>query len=105
MQAGVLNDIMYWKHPDVYQNDFGEQETVWSEPKKIRCSVKYNYLSRNNVNQDMVYDEETDFIIRYYHKICDYDIVIWNNDEYRILSIELEKDKQRKILRCQKIMD
>lgn len=105
MIAGKLQYTMSYRHPEVMTDEYGAQMTVYSEPKKIRCNVTYNGYSRNNVNGDMLYDNDVNFEIRIYHDIKDFDIVTFQDTDYQIVAIEIDKLKQRKTLRCNKIVD
>jgi len=58
-----------------------------------RAKVSYSSGNRANENNEIVFAYEVLFTMRIYHQISERMRIIWKNREYRILSIERNKEQ------------
>lgn len=105
MQAGLLTDRIIIEKPTTQQNGFGANAIKWTEFVTTRAGVTYSNGNRANENNEIVYIYTVVFKIRYYHKVTEFMRITWNNQKYRILSIQADKYKQFKIINAELIND
>lgn len=91
MFAGTLNEFIDILQPIVVKNDFGEQKTVYEKKYSTRARLMHRGGNRVNENGDMTYNYTKQIQIRDKAPIKEYDIVVWNDKQYRILEIEPDK--------------
>lgn len=106
MQAGLLkDDIITIQKLNIIKNKFGEVEgEEWIDKlPNIRSQVTYQNGNRVDENNELFFAYQVTFTVRIYHKIDELDRIVWNNKNYRILSIEPDKKIQRQIIRCELI--
>lgn len=103
MQAGILNEEIKIQQPTVNVNGFGANDISWSDFITTRAFVSYNNGNRVNENGEITFSYEVSFTIRVYHQINERMRIIWQGKKYRILSIELDKHKQKQTIRTELI--
>lgn len=99
MIAGKLDNIITVQTPTIVQNEFGANSIVWNDSLTTKAQVTYNNGNRTNENNEIVFAYEIIFTIRIYHQINEQMQIVWNKKKYRILSIEIDKQKQKQIIR------
>lgn len=69
------------------------------------CRARVNYASGNRIveNEEIFYSVDREFIVRSYVPIKDTDIIVWNNEKWRILSKDHNKTYNDIIIRTTKI--
>ena len=72
---------------------------------KYTCRARVNYASGNRTveNDAIFYAVDREFIVRSYVPVKDTDIIIWNDEQWRILSIDNSKLLNDIIIRTTKI--
>lgn len=103
MQAGLLTETITIQKPSVNQNGFGANDVNWSNLITTRANVGYNSGNRVNDNNEITFAYQVTFTIRVYHQINERMRIIWKGQKYRILSIELDKHKQKQTIRTELI--
>lgn len=103
MIAGILKDIITIKRAVIVKNDFGEEVETWSDVTTTRAYVKQSSSRRNEENGEITYDFIKEFRVRIYVDVRPYDIIIWNGQKYRILSLDKQKDLQQITLQTELI--
>lgn len=103
MQAGLLKEVVTIQKPVVNQDGFGANDVNWSDLITTRASVGYNTGNRVNDNNEITFTYQVTFTVRVYHQINERMRIIWQGKKYRILSIELDKQKQRQTIRTELI--
>ena len=103
MQAGELNEIIYWESPDRKKNEYGEVKELWIFRAKTRSKVVQNGQNRTTENDEVVFNTSVQFIIRIYHKVEPTDRIVWEGKRYRITGIERQKPEQRQIINAELI--
>lgn len=103
MQAGLLTEVITIQQPIINQDGFGANSISWDNCIFTRASVNYNSGNRVNENNEIIFAYQVTFTVRVYHQINERMRIIWKGKKYRILSIELDKHKQRQIIRAELI--
>ena len=103
MIAGILKEVITIKRAVVIKNDFGEEVETWSDVTTTRAYVKQSSSRRNEENGEITYDFIKEFRVRIYVDVRPYDIIIWNGQKYRILSLDKQKDLQQITLQTELI--
>lgn len=94
MESGRLNEIITVERPIIDQDGYGGNDVVWNEVIKTRADVQFSSGNRATENNEIVFNYNKIFTVRYYHKIDEKDRVIWNGKKYRILNLNYDRDKQ-----------
>ena len=103
MKAGLLKEVIeIWK-PEITINDYGEQSTDYIFSFSCRARVKHSGGNRTVENFENVYPYQQELSVRIYQDIDDFDRVKWNNKQYRILHIEIDRDLQCKNLLIEEV--
>lgn len=103
MIAGILKEVITIKRAVIVKNDFGEEVETWSDVTTTRAYVKQSSSRRNEENGEITYDFIKEFRVRIYVDVRPYDIIIWNGQKYRILSLDKQKDLQQITLQTELI--
>lgn len=103
MNAGGLTEIIEVLSPNIVINDVGEQTTEYIAKLTTRANVRYDRGNRDIENNEIVYNYNISFIVRRYVDVDEFDIIRWNNKQYRILSVEPQKELQQITIQTEKI--
>ena len=105
MIAGILKEIVTIKRAAIVKNSFGEEVETWIDVTTTRAFVKQTTSQRTETNNEITYDFTKEFRVRYYVDVQPYDILVWNNQRYRIIQLDKQKDLQQITLITQLIND
>jgi SPP1 family predicted phage head-tail adaptor len=94
MRAGTLTENISILKPNVTTNDVGEQTTEYIVKLTTKAKVEFDSGNREIENREIVYNYSKTFKTRYYIEVDEYDRIHWNNKQYRILSIEPNRQYQ-----------
>ena len=94
MRAGLLNETVTFKCPEVIKDDYGQEETTWKDYIKTRCKVYYKSGNRVTENNEIINTYNVEFTVRYYHNINEQMRILYNGKLYRILAINKDRLKQ-----------
>lgn len=103
MQAGSLKYIIEIFSPKKDKNEFGENTIDYVSIGKFRAGKKYNSGSRTTENNEIIYDSNLTFNVRKYVPIDEECQVKFNDNMYRILSLNDDELLQQKIIIVEKI--
>lgn len=103
MKAGKLKDIIEIYNPIVTTSEFGSSKTEYKLFYTTRAEIKYNSASKQVENNEIVNTRNITATLRYYVPILENMIVKFNNNRYRIDSIEPSKTYNNKIIILEKI--
>lgn len=105
MRAGLLNEIIRIECQEYVKTEYGDQKTtIWkTKIPETRAYVTWKSVARTVENQEIFFSRNIQFQIRIYHDVSNLDRIIWKNEKYRILSIETDRQIQRKIIECELI--
>jgi len=84
--------------------DFGEVRYDWNT-LRTSCRARVNYSSgtRTVQNDEIYYAVDREFIVRSYVEVEDTDIIEWNGEKWRILSIDHNRQYNNIFIRTTKI--
>lgn len=91
MRAGVLTEPITFIRAEINKNEYGQEETIWSNYINTRSQVKYKSGNRITENNEIINTYTVEFIVRRYHKIDEFMRILWKNRKYRILAINEDK--------------
>lgn len=104
MQAGKLRYPIEIQKPVIDRTDSGaNKKPTWETVIITKANVTYHSGNRINENQEVIYDYEVDFTIRFYHEVDEYMRIFWKGRQYRILSIEKNLYKQSQLIRTEEV--
>lgn len=105
MRAGTLTEMVTILAPKVVINEVGEQSTEYIPRLNTKGKVDYNSGNRTIENNEVVFNYIKTFRLRYYITITESDRLQWNDRQYRILSIEPNRQLQELIITAELIHD
>lgn len=103
MQAGLLKDIIEIHKPTLTTNEFGEQIQLFEKYIETKAQVIYDRGNRNVSNNEIVFNYNTTFNIRYFVHVNETMKIVFSKKQYRIISIESDSHKQCKTIICELI--
>lgn len=92
MRAGLLTEQITIKRATITKNEYGEDVESISTVGTYRARLLNNNTNRAIENNEIVYDNSKQFIVRIYVDVRDYDLLYHDNRTYRV--IDYQKDKQ-----------
>ena len=105
MRAGLLTERIEILQPDVATNDFGEETTNWVSIYTTKARLVHTGGNRTVQNDEIFYSYTKTFQIRNYVPVQEYDRILWNGKQYRILDIEPEKQQQQITIKTELVND
>jgi len=105
MRAGLLKERIEIKTAILTRNEYGEQTTEWQTKYTTRARLIHTNGGRVEYNDEVFYAQTKTFEIRDYVPVDDFDRIVWNNKEYRILDIEPDEKQMKKIIRVELVND
>lgn len=105
MRAGLLTERIEILKPDVSTNDFGEETTDWISIYTTKARLVHTGGNRTVQNDEVFYSYTKTFQIRNYVSVQEYDRILWNGKQYRILDIEPEKQQQQITIKTELVND
>ena len=98
MRCGLLKDKIDIYRPISNQNEFGELVQEYRPWYCTRSSILSNGGSREITNNEVFYPYRKVFEIHQYVNVKETDVIHYDNKKYRILSIELDRSKIKKVI-------
>ena len=71
MQAGVLTELISIEQSIKQQNAYGANSTKWVKVINTRAKVTYSSGNRATENNEIIFNYNVIFTVRYYHKITE----------------------------------
>lgn len=105
MRAGLLKEKIDIITPNITTNDYGEQTTEWEHKYSTRARLIHTSGNRIEPNGEIFYSYTKTLEIRDYVPVDDFDRIVWNEKQYRILDIEPDEGQMKKILRVELVND
>lgn len=93
MRAGLLTESITIKRATIVKNNFGEETEVWNDVYNTRARVVQTNSSKVTENNEIIMTYTKEFLMRYYVPIQEYDVIIWRNKKYRVMSIDKNKSE------------
>ena len=94
LRAGLLNELITIRRATITKNDYGEEVETWEDVITTRARVTQTGSSKNNVNQEIFMGFTKEFQVRYYIDIREFDIIVWKQKQYRIVSLNQDRMNQ-----------
>ena len=92
MMAGRLNEIVTIYDPVTTKNRYGEAATEYTETCTTRAAVEWSGGTRAVENDEIVYNTTKRFQLRAYVPIANTSQIEWQNNRYRIISVERRRE-------------
>lgn len=92
MQAGLLNRQIEVYKPVTLTNTVGSTTIQWTKMYDTRASVRQTGMSRGQQVNEIFYPTTKEFIIRSYHHIDEFHRIKYQNNFYRIVSIDRRRE-------------
>lgn len=105
MRAGLLKEKIDIITPEITTNDFGEQTTEWQTKYSTRARLIHTSGNRIEPNGEIFYSHMKTLEVRDYVPVDDFDRIVWNEKQYRILDIEPDESQKKKIIKVELIND
>jgi SPP1 family predicted phage head-tail adaptor len=105
MEAGFYNKIIKIQKYDVFQNEYGEQKTEKSGSLTTRAKIVNLSALRESINNETFYNDTKQITIHDYVKINEYDHIIIDEKEYRIVNIVKYPEYKHFVINIEIIQD
>lgn len=103
MNSGRLRYDITIQKPTIVQNDYGANSIEWEDIIHTKADVTFDQGTRGYMNDELVFVYPKVFTVRYYHKVKDEYRILWNDQKWRILSLEPDLKKQSLTIRTELI--
>lgn len=90
--AGLLNRQIEVYKPVSLTNTVGATTIKWTKAFETRANVRQTSMSRGQQVNEIFYPTSKEFIIRSYHHIDEFHRIKYQNNMYRIVSIERRRE-------------
>jgi head-tail adaptor len=92
MQAGLLNRQIEVYKAVTLTNTVGSTTTKWTKIFETRANVRQTGMNRAQQVNEIFYPTTREFIIRSYHHIDEFHRIKYQNNFYRIMSIDRRRE-------------
>ena len=90
--------------PTIQRNEYNEQVETYNEITTTRARVIYDSGSRSlEINSEIHYDYLMEFEVWKYVDIKENDYIEFNEKKYRVRSIEVSDEQNKKIIRVDEV--
>lgn len=104
MRAGLLNKKIKILRPTIQRNEYNEEVETYNEIAATRARVIYNNGQRSlEVNSEVHYDYQLTFEVWKYVDIKENDYIEFLCKKYRVISIEISDEQNKKIIRVDEV--
>ena len=92
MWAGLRSEAVDIMRYVFSQNDTGEQVQELVKVYEIRAKVEHMSGSRSVRNEEIIYPYQKRFVFRYKAPVNEDNLIRWQNNLWRVLSIDNDRD-------------
>lgn len=103
MISSQLRDRINILEQTITKNEFGQTEIGYQFKYSTRARVNYSSGTRTMDNDEIFYSVDREFIVRSYVPIVDTDIIEWDNEKWRVLTIDKNRHYNNILIRTTKI--
>lgn len=103
MQAGRLTESIEIYHPVYEINEFGEKTETYMLSRKTRALVLHNNGNRTVSNDEIVHNYTKTFKVRRYISLFENFQIKYNGQQYRIISIDDNRQANEKTITAELI--
>lgn len=104
MRAGDLKYRIALYQLTIQTTDFGDTREIYEYKGSYRARVNYAGGSELIENDQIFHTVTREFIVRAYVPVVETDIIIWNDQKWRIISIDHNKQYNDIIIRTELMM-
>lgn len=105
MKAGQLRDRIYIYELKIERSPYGNTSRKWYFKCTTRAKKDFASGGRTTENEEIFYTVEREFIVRIYVPVVETDIIVWNDQKWRIISIDRSEKYNNTVIKTTKIMD
>lgn len=105
MRAGLLTEPIEIYEKVLSTNSFGEQTEEWVYKYFTKARLVHDGGNRVIQNDEVFFAHSKTFQVRDYVPVGEYDKIKWDNNYYRILNIEPDKNMMNKTIKTELIDD
>lgn len=91
LRAGLLNESIDILRATITKNAFGEDVETWTTNYTTRARVIQQSSSKQDENQETVVRFVREFQVRHYVPVDEFDIILWREKRYRIISLNNDR--------------
>ena len=104
MRAGLLTELIEIQSPEITKSDFGDTSVEWSVfASNVRADAYSRQGNRTLENGEIIWAYTTSFRIRTIGGLKHDMVVIWNDEKYRILSLQYSRDRREVVINTELI--
>lgn len=103
MKAGPLNEIIEILSPTQIINDYGEREETFIKTYDTRAGVSWDSGNRVIENDEIFHNYTKTFTVRSYVPVNENCHIKWQDNYYRIITIEKRRTFNGKLIRAELI--
>lgn len=105
MRAGLLQEDIEILKSTTVTNKYGEQSSIWTVIATTKARLIHDSGARTEINNEIFYAYTKTFQVRYYVNVSEFDRIRWNNQLFRIISIEPNKQQQSLTIKTELVND
>lgn len=98
MLAGLLTEPIQILKLQVERNEYGEQMDYYKPCCTTRANITPVSGGRTDENYEVYYEHRYKFVVRLYVNVDDFDRILWNGKQYRIINIDENKRQNNKTI-------
>ena len=98
MRAGILTEQVQILRVKVIHNEYGEQRDIYKPWCTTRANITPVSGARTDENYEVFYEHRYKFVVRLYVDVNDFDRILWNGKQYRIINIDENKRQNNKTI-------
>lgn len=103
MRAGILVEQITFLKPTTTRGDYNEEKTTYTPVIRTRAYVDHKKGNKIEVTDESFWTDIREFIVRIYHSIEPDFHILYQDNEYRILDIDEDREWQRMIIKAEKV--
>ena len=96
MESGLLKDKITFQEMTITVDEYGHEITTYSDAFTTRADVIWNNGNRIVSNDEIIYENTVSFIVRFYCPVEDTMRIKYQDQLYRIISIDPDKELYRR---------
>lgn len=101
--SGRLNEIIEIWIQDVYTSEYGDTDIRYKFAANARALVDHTTGSLSVENLELFNNYQKNFTVRFHTDVHDTDRIKYNGKFYRIITIDIDRPKQIKIIQTELI--
>ena len=103
ISSGRLSEVIEIWYQDVYTSEYGDSDIRFRFSSNARAMVDHNTGSLNIENFEIFNAYHKSFTVRFHTDVHDTDRIKYNGKFYRIITIDIDRPKQIKIIQTELI--